>query len=157
MVTSLEFTLHSEADTQHLAALFAPTLLPPQLIGFSGNLGAGKTTFIRAVLRANGVQGAIKSPTFALVESYPLPDYMIHHFDIYRLSHDAELDAFGFRDYCMDDAICFIEWPERIPSLNDYLDMVLSFQVVGDHRKLTIKGLTQSGQMILEGLKEIYK
>ena len=80
---------------------------------FNGELGAGKTTLVRGMLRALGFGGAVRSPTFTLVESYRFPDFDVHHFDLYRLESAAELEDIGFRDYFGTASSCLVEWPEK--------------------------------------------
>src|SRR3990167_5885979 len=116
--------LADEKDILPFSSALAAVLTPPLVLGFQGDLGAGKTTCIRALLRALGITGPIKSPTFSWVESYVLSNDVIHHFDLYRLKDAVCLNTFGFRDYFSEDAICCIEWPERAPALKAYIDVV---------------------------------
>ena len=105
--------LADEAATLQFAADLQGRLTGGCLVFLHGDLGAGKTTFVRGFLRAAGFQGAVKSPTFTLVEEYALPDRTLYHFDLYRLTDPEELEWMGIRDYLRPDALVFIEWPER--------------------------------------------
>ena len=99
--------------TERLAGLLAGLLEPGFILFLSGDLGAGKTTFTRALLRALGYPGRVKSPSFPLLESYDLSSFRLYHFDFYRLSSDRDwLDA-GFDDFLGGTGVAIIEWPER--------------------------------------------
>jgi len=125
---------------------------PPCLIYLSGHLGAGKTTFARAFLRALGISGAIKSPTFSLVETYDIGEYTVNHFDLYRLSSPEELEFIGFRDYLHQDAICLIEWPERGATLLPEADLICQFTILPQGRELKLKANTSRGFDIVQQL-----
>lgn len=96
-----------------LAHQYSISLEPGNVIFLHGNLGAGKTTFVKGVLRSLGYEGNVKSPTYTLVESYEFDKKTIHHFDLYRLADPEELEWIGLRDYFNENSICFIEWPEK--------------------------------------------
>ena len=101
-----------EAGLTALAQQLAATAPVSALVFLEGDLGAGKTTFTRAFLRALGVSGAVRSPTYTLVEPYDLPNRRVLHLDLYRLGGGEELDALGLRDE-WDDALVLIEWPAQ--------------------------------------------
>ena len=103
----------SEKKMLEVAKQYAGTLKAGTVIFLHGNLGAGKTTFVKGILRALGYEGNVKSPTYTLVESYELEGFSLHHFDLYRLADPEELEWIGVRDYFNDSSICFIEWPEK--------------------------------------------
>ena len=104
----------TEQQLQQLAAQIAKTVKPGSIVYLQGPLGAGKTTFVRAFLRALGCQDHIKSPTFTMVESYEIDHKPIYHFDFYRLHDISELEHIGLDDYFTQDSICLIEWPEKV-------------------------------------------
>jgi len=105
-------TLASPAQTRKLARVLAARLHPPALVTVEGDLGTGKTTLVREVLRARGVRGAVTSPSFTLAQSYHGRDgERLHHLDLFRLSSGADAELFAWDDYLGPDAITFVEWP----------------------------------------------
>ncbi len=105
--------LDDEAATLACGARFSSILVSGLIVYLHGDLGAGKTTFVRGVLRALGHDGKVKSPTYTLVEPYIFSSYNVYHFDLYRFMDEEEWDAAGFRDYFNAQSICMIEWPEK--------------------------------------------
>lgn len=106
------FTLASPAQTRKLARALAARIDPPLLITVEGDLGTGKTTLVREVLRARGVRGAITSPSFTLAQSYHGREgEELHHLDLYRLGRGADAELFAWDDYLGPRALTFVEWP----------------------------------------------
>lgn len=144
--------LPTELDSEKIAARIAACLVSPLVITFSGDIGAGKTTLVRAMLRCLGVSSAIKSPTFSLVESYQGTHLQIHHFDLYRIHDESELDYIGFRDYFEDNAVCCIEWPERAVSYLACADIGFTLSLKGAGREMQVRAFTSAGAAVLSCL-----
>jgi tRNA threonylcarbamoyladenosine biosynthesis protein TsaE len=108
--------LKDEAATASLGARIAKGLKPGDVVALSGDLGAGKTTLARGILRALGVEERVPSPTFTLVQAYETPAFTLYHFDLYRIENQAELSELGL-DHALEEGAALIEWPERgLPS-----------------------------------------
>lgn len=146
-----EFVINvpNEKMSQQLAKKMAGCLTTPLVLGFCGDLGAGKTTFIRAMLRALGITGAIKSPTFSLIETYDAAIGFIHHMDLYRIQDESELEYLGIREYFTAEAICCIEWPQRMERLQDMIDLQIYLTIHGAGREIKIQSLSKKGAYIL--------
>lgn len=145
--------LPNEEATLALAGRLYRALPDSCLIYLRGDLGAGKTAFVRGCLRATGYRGAVKSPTFTLVEEYALEGRVIYHFDLYRLADPEELEWMGIRDYLRPGAICFIEWPERGEGLLPVADLDVAIAIDGAARHLSIGCGTALGRQVLEQLE----
>lgn len=105
--------LADEAATIALGNALAASLKPPAVMYLEGDLGAGKTTLARGLLRGLGHVGSVKSPTYTLVEPYELEQFPVYHCDLYRLGDPEELEYLGMRDYSSREGVLVIEWPER--------------------------------------------
>lgn len=109
------FFIPTEKDIESTARDFLTLLESHKVVAFYGEMGAGKTTFIKALCRVLGVEGAVTSPSFSLVNEYEGSDgQIIFHFDFYRLKNVAEVFDMGYEDYFFSDHYCFIEWPEKV-------------------------------------------
>lgn len=148
--------LHSEDDTQRLAAaLAAQPALRNAFLELQGNLGAGKTTLVRHLLRALGVQGRIKSPTYAVVEPHELPGLSIWHFDFYRFSDPREWEDAGFRDLFASPGLKLAEWPEQAAGLLPPADLVIRLEAQTDaSRQATLTAQTATGAALLAGIRK---
>src|SRR5437868_4085391 len=114
---TFDLKLPDAAATARLGAALAAGIAPGRVLHLSGELGAGKTTLVRGLLRALGVAGPIKSPTYAWVEPYSTSRLDLYHFDFYRFDKKTEWLTSGLREYFRPDAVCIVEWPERAEDL----------------------------------------
>lgn len=145
----------SEQQAEKLGKLLAAQLKPSDCLFLSGDLGAGKTTLARAILRALGYQGKVKSPTYTLVEIYQINENMrLFHFDLYRINTPDELLEIGIDDYLQKDAILLIEWPEKASDLLPEPTLLCQIDTVGDARSIILQGESKRGEQILAPLVE---
>jgi tRNA threonylcarbamoyladenosine biosynthesis protein TsaE len=119
----------------------------PLLIGLRGELGAGKTTFVRALLRGLGYEARVPSPTYTLLERYAIGELVVVHLDLYRLASEVELENLGLRDWLETPATwVLIEWPDRAPELARRCDLLLTLEEKEPGtRRLTLSAGTQAG------------
>ena len=124
-------------------------------IELQGDLGAGKTTLVRHLLHALGVQGRVKSPTYAVVEPYELEGLDVWHFDFYRFSDPREWEDAGFRDIFASPGLKLAEWPEKAAGFIPRADVVIHLEAVNDDaRQVTLTAQTAVGAALLSGLGE---
>jgi|SRR5690625_1174506 len=140
-----------EAALEQLGARLGEAL-EQGLVTLSGPLGVGKTSFCRGLLRGRGHAGPVKSPTYTLVESYPLEGGTIHHFDLYRLADPEELEYMGLRDYLTGDMLCLLEWPERAEGVLPPADISLSIKYLSPGRRVMFWAHTGAGRAALARL-----
>ena len=152
-------TLDDEAATLRCGSRFAQTLQSGLTIYLHGDLGAGKTTFVRGVLHGLGHVGKVKSPTYTLVEPYVVElnvksRYNIYHFDLYRFNSEEEWEAAGFREYFNPQSICIIEWPEKAahvlpaPDIDVQLSTIRRDQI-GKHDQTDARQIKFSANSVL--------
>ncbi len=116
------------------------------LIYLIGDLGAGKTTFARALINSLGIAERIKSPTYSLIESYRSAHLHIHHLDLYRIADPAELEWLGLADLLTPDALLLVEWPERAGSTLPSADLQIRLNHAGLRRDLVVEARTAVGK-----------
>jgi tRNA threonylcarbamoyladenosine biosynthesis protein TsaE len=168
-VLQLEIDLADEAATERLAQrLAACPELRSMCLELRGDLGAGKTTFVRHLLRALGVTGRIKSPTYALAETYDVAQaggdpFQAWHFDFYRLQSPSEWESAGFRDVFAGEGLKLVEWPEKVADLipnhssvpvlaTDVAIKIVVMNLGDDTRRVTLTAHSQLGEAVLGAL-----
>jgi tRNA threonylcarbamoyladenosine biosynthesis protein TsaE len=149
---TLNIKLPDEAATLRLGAALAAGVAPGRVVHLRGDLGAGKTTLVRGLLRALGHTGRVKSPTYTLVEPYTLSRLDFYHFDFYRFRDKDEWVASGFREYFNPASACFVEWPERAGDLLAAPDLEIRLEIAGEGRRALIQACTPAGQSWLSSL-----
>ena len=134
------FITTSEEETEALGARFAQALPDGAVVAMYGELGAGKTAFVRGMARGMGVACRVSSPTFTIVNEYPGERELIH-FDLYRLSGAEELFDIGWEDYLDRGAVCAVEWSEKVRDAFYGDEITVTIEKLGDtERKITIEG-----------------
>ena len=135
----------SENDTFEIAKSIAKELKKGSIVCLDGDLGVGKTIFAKGFAKGLGIEDEITSPTFTLVQSYESLDNVLHHFDVYRISDESEMDEIGYEEYFFSDAICLIEWSSLIPDLIPENAIRISIEKdMGkgfDYRNINIEGI----------------
>lgn len=149
-----EIFLADENDTLKLGERFAQLISSPLIIWLEGDLGAGKTTFTRGLLNALGYNGAVKSPTYNIVETYPFKGFNLHHFDLYRFQNPEEwLDA-GLDELITADSIILMEWPQLGGDLAPPADIILNITIKSSGRTVQINAVTTNGTKTLNKITE---
>ena len=141
-----EVSLPDSEATIALGEALAASRPPHAVVFLEGQLGAGKSTLARAWLRALGVTGAIKSPTYALVERYPIPGGEAAHLDLYRLAAAAELDFLGLDDLAAEATLWLVEWPERGAGSLPAPDLRLELSTQGTGRRVVLRPASPAGE-----------
>lgn len=139
-------------EMESLGSKFSAHLCKASLIYLRGPLGAGKTTLVRGMLRGLGHKGAVKSPTFTLVEPYSFPELEFYHFDLYRLNNPEELEFLGVRDYLHGKGVCVVEWAERGEDVLPTPDVDIMISPTGTGRMVRITNYTDRGKSLLDTL-----
>ncbi|NOQ34917.1 MAG: tRNA (adenosine(37)-N6)-threonylcarbamoyltransferase complex ATPase subunit type 1 TsaE [Methylococcaceae bacterium] len=135
----MKIELKTLEDTELFGAELWKALPSNCLVFLQGQLGAGKTTLVRGILTAAGHKGAVKSPTYTLVEEYDIHAQKIFHFDLYRVADPEELELIGIRDYMDQTSICFVEWPELGADFLPEPDLIIALSLFSEDRILKIE------------------
>ena len=149
------FDFDTQDQTEAHARAMARALDAPCAFALHGSLGAGKTTWVRAFLRALGHDGAVPSPTYTLVEPYEARGMRVWHVDLYRLRDPLEIEALGIRELLDGDAVMLVEWPERWPEIEARSDVRLYLRH-GDsesERRLEVNAASERGRSLLARMK----
>ncbi|HET7597559.1 MAG TPA: tRNA (adenosine(37)-N6)-threonylcarbamoyltransferase complex ATPase subunit type 1 TsaE [Burkholderiales bacterium] len=144
--------LPSEADTLALGNALAAALEPGTVIYLSGDLGTGKTTLARGLIRGLGYPGKVRSPTFTLVELYKFSKLYLYHFDFYRFGDPREWADAGFREYVTPESVCLVEWPEKAAGRLPEADVRIALSVEADGRRAKIEANTEAGRRCIARL-----
>lgn len=153
--------LKDESDTNKAGAILSHFLFSQAqkldralCVFLLGDLGAGKTTITRSILKTLGYEGIVKSPTYTLVEPYNVKGLDVYHFDLYRLNDEEELEFIGVRDYFNKQAICLIEWPQKALNVLSKPDIILNLNYGDNVRYLSLQSDTIAIDAISASIKE---
>ncbi len=152
MMFDSNYDLKDESETLCLAESMASHLFPGMNLYLKGELGSGKTTFVRGALRGLGYQDKVKSPTYTLVEPYSLEKFTIYHFDLYRFKDETEWDDAGFREYFNNTSICLVEWPEKVGHILPKPDISIELSHAPHGRHLHLISYTSIGTECLKAI-----
>jgi tRNA threonylcarbamoyladenosine biosynthesis protein TsaE len=148
-----DISLPDAAATAALGKVLAAGALAGRVLHLRGELGAGKTTLVRGLLRALGYAGRVKSPTYTLVEPYELSSLHFYHFDFYRFKDRSEWLSSGFREYFNPQAFCVVEWPEKAGELLGTPDLDVRLQFSGEGRSASLEARSAAGASWLSSFR----
>ena len=152
MPSDIVIELPDEAATLALGHTLAQILTAPAVVYLEGDLGAGKTTLVRGLLRACDVTGSVKSPTYTLVEPYVTSRLNLYHFDFYRFNTPEEFLDAGLDEYFAEAGICLVEWPDRAAPYVLAADLCIELRVAGSGRHASLRAVSARGQAWLAAL-----
>ena len=147
-------TIHLSNEDEQLAfaSRVASVAVKGLVVFLNGDLGTGKTTFVRGFLRGLSYDGVVKSPTYTLVEPYELAAFSVYHFDLYRLADPEEIEYAGGRDYFDGETISLIEWPEKAHGFLPGPDLIMSLEYANSGRNIEVSAGTELGKKVMLAL-----
>jgi len=148
-VMRIEKEVYGEEAMERFGKAFSSSLRVGGVVYLEGDLGMGKTTLVRGVLRGLEYEGPVKSPTYTIVEPYELEDLEVFHFDLYRVTDAEELEYMGIRDYFNDGSLCLIEWAEMGEGVLPEADVIVSLSLINQGRYVSLEAKTLKGNDIL--------
>jgi tRNA threonylcarbamoyladenosine biosynthesis protein TsaE len=149
----LDIKLPDAAATEALGAALAAGSAPGRVLHLRGDLGSGKTTLVRGLLRALGHAGRVKSPSYTLVEPYTTSRLHLYHFDFYRFKDRSEWLSSGFREYFNPHTLCVVEWPEKAGNLLAPPDLDVQLEFSGNGRRARLQARSAAGEAWLSSLR----
>jgi tRNA threonylcarbamoyladenosine biosynthesis protein TsaE len=160
-IRTIAVALPDAAATLRAGEALAPAMAGGMVVTLEGDLGAGKTTLVRGLLRARGAKGAIKSPTYALVEHYPLSSLYFYHIDFYRFDDPDEWETSGLPECFRNDSVCLIEWPRHVASRLPRPDLAVALAPApgkphNDGRVLTARAHSAAGERCVDALERAF-
>jgi tRNA threonylcarbamoyladenosine biosynthesis protein TsaE len=155
MKTSVRAHAADAQATERVGGALARALTGGMVVTLSGDLGAGKTTLVRGMLRELGWDGPVKSPTYTLVEYYPLSSLYFYHFDFYRFADPGEWETAGLAELFRSDSACVVEWPERVANLLPPPDLAIVLTPAGEGRDLSAASNSAAGDRCLDALTRL--
>ncbi|NCS65854.1 MAG: tRNA (adenosine(37)-N6)-threonylcarbamoyltransferase complex ATPase subunit type 1 TsaE [Hydrogenophilales bacterium CG03_land_8_20_14_0_80_62_28] len=152
----IDLPLLDEHATLDLGRRLASAVQPGMTIWLSGDLGAGKTTLTRGLLRGLNFFGRVKSPTYTLLEIYPFSSFNLYHFDLYRFADPIEWQESGFQEYFNARSIGLVEWPEKAAGMLPEPDLTIRLDLAGEGRLARLSGNTEEGRRCARKVMESY-
>lgn len=149
----MDTSLPDAQATLRLGEALAAGVAPGRVLHLKGDLGTGKTTLVRGLLRALGYAGRVRSPSYTLLEPYALSSLNFYHFDFYRFKDHSEWLSSGFREYFNPDSVCVVEWPERAGPELSPPDLEVRLEMAGAGRRASLRAATPAGASWLSSLR----
>jgi tRNA threonylcarbamoyladenosine biosynthesis protein TsaE len=149
----MDISLPDVRDTLRLGEALAAGAIPGRVLHLKGDLGTGKTTLVRGLLKGLGYAGRVRSPSYTQLEPYSLSSLNFYHFDFYRFKDRSEWLSSGFRDYFNPDSVCVVEWPERAGPELSPPDLEVRLEMAGEGRRASLEPRTPAGESWLSSLR----